>query len=81
MKGKKIFENITKKRDLSNNSNNNYAQLLQTIFFELSAKGQTEDFYNLLELAETQSKKLTLKEETEPITTCSEIFLNDIILK
>jgi hypothetical protein len=81
MKGKDIYDKIIEDFLSSNDFKNDYVQLLQTIFFELSAKHQTKEFYNLLEVAETQNKKLTLVEKKEPFTTCNEIFLIDIVLK
>ncbi len=58
MNGKEIFEHYTSFRDHSGSEQDEYAQLLETLFVHL-----LDDLFNLLEQAEQQGKVLALNED------------------
>jgi len=58
MNGLQLFENHITKRDFSGSEADEYAQLLQTIHLHLG-----DDVFPLLEKAETEGKKLELKQD------------------
>lgn len=76
MKGKDLFQQYTSKRDYSGSKADEYAQLLFTIFTHIH-----EAIYPLLEKAETDNKKLSLKEPSlDGLITFDEYSTEDIIL-
>lgn len=75
MKGKDLFQQYTSKRDYSGSKADEYAQLLLTIFTHIH-----EAIYPLLEKAEADNKKLSLKEPSLGLITFDEYSTEDIIL-
>jgi len=70
MTGKQLFSDLTE-RDFSGSAADEYAQLLQTIAGDIG-----DDIYPLLERAESQGKKLAVKD-----LLADEIILENVILK
>lgn len=76
MNGNDLLSQYTSKRDYSNSPSDQYAQLLETIFFHIG-----KELFKLLEKAEKESKKLEVLDLTENGTILrDEIQLTDIIL-
>lgn len=74
-KGEEIFNKYVAKRDYTESKNDEYAQLLTTLFFHIG-----EDIYKLIELAENENKKLQLQDymNSSEILWC-DIYPEDII--
>ncbi len=60
MDGKEIYEEQLKKRDFSGSKSDEYAQLLQTLYFSVHDK-----LFLLLEQAERKNKKLSISNKAE----------------
>lgn len=74
MDGKKIFEKYISKRDHSGSDSDKYAQLLLTLHQYIK-----NDLYILLEQADTQGKRIALKEDFSTSILFSEYSVKDII--
>ncbi|HXH99223.1 MAG TPA: hypothetical protein VNI52_03065 [Sphingobacteriaceae bacterium] len=76
MTGKKLFEHYTSKRDYSGSDVDRYADLLMTIWSNIFDKT-----YALLEKAEVEGKKLSIKPLPESkMILQDELTVNDIVL-
>ncbi len=62
--GEEIFKKLSV-RDYTNSDSDNYAQDLQTYFFESASNGQADEFFLLLERAEKEGKKIVLDKGAE----------------
>lgn len=74
MKGNEIFDNLSH-RDYSDSEADQYAQTLQTIFFHCTASGEVQDFYDILEKAESENKKLSLPDDADEYTIDSVVLI------
>ena len=72
MNGKELYEQFISKRDYSGSHEDEYAQLLDTLFFYVG-----DDLFPLLEKAESEGKSLSITEDDQ---FKSDYFLSDIIL-
>lgn len=77
MKGNELYLKLSK-RDYTQTGKDQYSQLLKTLFFHLASSGEIEKFYNLLENAEIQNKKIFLKENRDKK---DEYFFEDLTLQ
>lgn len=76
MEGKKLYDSIISKRDYSGNTNDEYAQLLTTLFLHIG-----KDLFPLLEIAHNESKLLSIKPETSNVDVLIDDYsIEDIIL-
>lgn len=75
MDGKDLYIKHTSKRDYSGSSDDEYAQLLFTIFLHLK-----EAIYPLLEKAQALDKKLKIKESLNDDFLINEYSEKDIII-
>lgn len=73
MSGLELYNRYTSLRDFSGSPEDEYAQLLKTLFFHLR-----EDLFPLLVKAENLNKKLSIKEEDSEILI-DEYTLDDIV--
>lgn len=64
MDGKEIYDNASK-RDYTDSELDQYAQTLQTIYFHCFASGQLKDFFDILEKAEKENKKLSIPDDID----------------
>lgn len=60
MTGEELFTYYTSKRDYSGSEADEYAQLLLTLYLQ-----EKESLYSLLEKAENQNKRLSVKDSTD----------------
>lgn len=75
MEGKELLNELLSKRDYSGNEADEYAQFLSTLMLHLG-----EDLYPLLEKAQSEDKKLALKQSiTESDILVDEYTVSDII--
>lgn len=75
MRGNKLLQEYTSKRDYTGSEADEYAQLLETIRFHIGDK-----IYNLLEIAEKEGKRLKVLDLTENGKILrDEIYTTDII--
>lgn len=84
MKANEVFDKIHLNRDFTGSEADSYAQLLQTMLFELTAQGHEKEFLNLLDKAEKEKKKLYLISTSgthEPFTTKNEVVLENIVIR
>ena len=65
--GTEIFEAYQKQRDFSGSEMDSYVQDLTTFFFHSQMQGKVDVFYELLEKAEKQNKKIVFVEPGEEI--------------
>ena len=72
MDGMKLFNHYTSKRDYSGSKADEYAQLLETIRFHIG-----NDIFPLLEKAETENKKISIKDSDALV---DEYSIDDVIL-
>jgi len=76
MTGKELFEKYTALRDFSGSEDDEYAQLLQTIFYQIG-----NDFFPLLEKAEAEGKKIDVVNPFKDTSILwDEICPEDVIL-
>ena len=61
MSGKELFNQLSK-RDYSGSDADMYAQLLKTLHHHLTLSGEEKQFFELLELANDQDKKITVSD-------------------
>lgn len=73
MTGQDLYDKLSK-RDYSGSDPDQYAQLLQTLYLQLTLANQQEDFLQLLEKAQTENKKIDVKDQD------SEEFVMDSLL-
>lgn len=73
MKGETLYIELSK-RDYSGSDQDQYAQLLQSIHSSAFLNNELEEFYQLLEKAEEENKKISVKDFPE------EIFISDLVL-
>ena len=64
MDGKELFNQLSV-RDYSDSEADQYAQTLQTMFFHCTMSDEIQKFYNLLEQAESENKKLVISDDQE----------------
>lgn len=76
MNGKQLFQKLSQ-RDYSGSDSDNYAQLLQTIFFHLAGSNEELKFYELLEVSNIENKKIAIN---DPENNKDEYFYSDLIL-
>jgi hypothetical protein len=74
LSGLDLFK-LKSKRDYTNSEDDNYAQLLRTLFSHLKA-----DLFPLLERAEQEGKKLTLVEPSDKSILVSRYSTKNILL-
>jgi len=72
MNGKELYLKYVSQRDYSGSEADKYAQLLQTVFYQIDA-----DIFPLLEKAENEEKKLTVTPEA---LSNDEIVTSDLVL-
>ncbi|MBV6880941.1 hypothetical protein NG800_012970 [Epilithonimonas ginsengisoli] len=77
MTGNELFQKLSI-RDYSGSDADNYAQLLSTLFFHLSANNEIKQFYELLEIADSRGKLISINDSTN---IKDEYFYSDLILK
>lgn len=65
--GAEIFEAYQKQRDFSGSEIDSYAQDLTTFLFHAQMQGKANVFYELLEKAESENKKIAFIEPTKEI--------------
>lgn len=71
-----VYNNLIAKRDYTGSKADNYAQLLQTLFFHIGI-----DLFPFLESAEAQQKQITIKESTEQTEALIDSYsLDDLTL-
>lgn len=76
MNGKELFKTYTSKRDYTGSKTDEYAQLLETIFFYIGS-----EIFDLLEKAEREGKRLKVLDLTENGKILrDEIQITDIVL-
>lgn len=73
MKGKELYIKLSN-RDYSGSDQDKYAQLLQTIHNSAFLNDELPQFYQLLEKAEAENKKIDVNDLQE------EIFISDLVL-
>lgn len=73
MSGVELYNNYLDKRDFSGSPEDQYAQLLVTIYFNIY-----NEIFHLLEKAEAENKRLSLDEKGD--LELSEYTVEDIIL-
>ncbi|WP_312342937.1 hypothetical protein [Chryseobacterium binzhouense] len=61
MNGEKLYLKLSQ-RDYSGTDSDIYAQLLTTIFFNLSGNDEIQKFFDLIEKAEDQNKKISVND-------------------
>ncbi|WP_313600613.1 hypothetical protein [Epilithonimonas vandammei] len=76
MGGEQLYLKLSK-RDYSGSDSDNYAQLLQTIFFHLAGSNEELKFYELLEVSKNENKKIAIN---DPENNKDEYFYSDLIL-
>ncbi|MXS70270.1 hypothetical protein GSF70_03490 [Flavobacteriaceae bacterium W22] len=76
MKGENLYLKLSQ-RDYSGTDTDIYAQLLITIFFHLSGNNEIDKFYELIEKAEEQNKKISI---IETANDNDEYYFSDLIL-
>ncbi|MFV0289665.1 MAG: hypothetical protein ACK5IJ_02025 [Mangrovibacterium sp.] len=60
MTGKEIYNSLIEKRDFSGSKSDEYAQLLETLYFSIN-----EELFPMLEKAEKLNKKLSISNSLE----------------
>lgn len=73
MKGKEIFDTLSQ-RDYSESEADQYAQTLQTIFFHCTMSDEMQEFYDILEKAESENKKLTVPDDADEYSISSVVL-------
>lgn len=76
MEGEKLYLNLSQ-QDFTGTKADQYAQLLNTIFYHLSGTGEIGKFYDLLETAERENKRIEIN---DPSNIKDEYFFKDLIL-
>lgn len=76
MTGEQLYQSLISKRDYSGNTEDKYAQELQTIFTNLFLQNQSEQFYELLQAAQEQQKRLLISPAY--LALQQEIFIDEI---
>lgn len=66
MSGKELFAKLSK-RDYTGSDEDIYAQLLKTLHHHLTLAGQEKEFFELLELADDQNKKIIISDSENEI--------------
>lgn len=77
MKGEILYKKLSK-RDYSGSVLDKYAQLLQTILFNIVGNNEKKMFFDLLEKANLENKRIEIKEES---VYNEEIFIEDLFLR
>ena len=75
--GKTLCDKLSK-RDYTGTESDIYAQLLQTILFHLTCSSQEDKFFELLETAEKEGKKIVIKDNS---ISNEEYFLSFPVLR
>ena len=75
MSGEDLYQKLSI-RDYSGSEADEYAQLLQTMYFYCTAQDSQEAFFALLEKAEQLELQLTLKDEEVEEITLDQIVLS-----
>lgn len=73
MTGQELFNNLSK-RDYSGSDEDNYAQLLNTLYRASIVHDEEKEFFLLLEKADQEGKQIAVKSDFE------EIFVSDLTL-
>lgn len=76
MEGENIFKKLSQ-RDYSGTNSDQYAQLLNTIFYHLSGNDEIKLFYDLLEKADNENKFISI---SDPENIKDEYSFSDLII-
>lgn len=76
MQGENIFIKLSQ-RDYSGTNSDQYAQLLNTIFYNLSGNDEIKLFYDLLEKADQENKFISI---SDPENIKDEYSFSDLII-
>lgn len=76
MQGENIFKKLSQ-RDYSGTNSDQYAQLLNTIFYNLSGNDEIKLFYDLLEKADQENNFISI---SDPENIKDEYSFSDLII-
>lgn len=74
MTGQELYDNLSK-RDYSGSDQDQYAQFLKTLYYHLTMAGQQENFLKYLVTAESENKKIDVKDHS-----LEEYFMDSLVL-
>ncbi len=74
MTGEELYQKISQ-RDYSGSDDDQYAQLLKTLYYNLMVSGQEQQFFKLLETAQKNGKKITVLDGNQEEFTITSLSL------
>ena len=74
MTGEELYQKISQ-RDYSGSDDDQYAQLLKTLYYNLMVSGQEQQFLKLLETAQKNGKKITVLDGNQEEFTITSLSL------